>query len=263
MCKSLKPSVLFKRLCKKIGSLGSVLVAYSGGVDSTLVVKAAKDAGARFLTVFCDSPLVPSRLKKQAKDVATRLRLPFLVIQKDELKDGLFCTNPMDRCYICKRGLFSMLKNIADERGFDTIAVGTNVDDLDDFRPGMKAEEEFRVARPLLECGMGKREIRAIARYLRLPNAEAPSEACLASRIPFNSPITRKKLEMVDAAEEFLNRLGFAGCRVRNHETLARIELRTAGEFRKMTETMRRRIFDGLKKIGFEYVTLDMLGYRK
>ncbi|MCX7703408.1 MAG: ATP-dependent sacrificial sulfur transferase LarE [Planctomycetota bacterium] len=262
MSKRVNARGFYEILCERMGLLKTALVAYSGGVDSTVVAKAAKDTGIKFLSVFCDSPLVPKYLKKQAKEVARELDLPLLVIYKDELKDERFCANPKERCYICKSGLFEILRGIASKHRLNSIAVGTNADDVNDVRPGMRAEEEYGVVRPLLECGIGKRGVRAIARYLGLSNAGAPSEACLASRIPFGSLITFEKLRMVEKAEDFLRRLGFAGCRVRNHEGLARIELRSASEFRRMGERMRSRIHNRLKRFGFEFVTLDALGYR-
>ena len=253
---------LYRRLCEKMSSYGSCIIAYSGGVDSTLIVKAAKDSGLRYLAVFCDSPLVPKRLRKQAETVAKKLKMKFLTIESDELKDNNFCLNPPYRCYLCKNELFKLLEEIRRERGVDVVVVGTNRDDSSDYRAGMKAEEEFGVKRPHLECGLGKKEIRTIARYLMLPNADAPSEACLASRIPFGEEITYGKLKMVDEAENFLNRLGFVGCRVRYHGDVARIELRKSEHLRRITGSLRKKVHERLERIGFKFVTVDLLGYR-
>jgi len=253
---------LYRRLCEKMSSYGSCIIAYSGGVDSTLIVKAAEDSGLRYLAVFCDSPLVPKRLMKQAKTVAKRLKTEFLTIKSDELEDDDFCLNPPDRCYLCKSGLLELLEGIRRERGMDVVVVGTNRDDASDYRTGMKAEEEFGVRRPHLECGLGKKEIRTIARYLRLPNADAPSEACLASRIPFSERITYEKLKMVDEAEDFLNRLGFEGCRVRYHREVARIELRKSEHLRRITGSLRKKVYEHLRGIGFKFVAVDLLGYK-
>jgi uncharacterized protein len=252
-----------KDLTRNIKEMGSLLIAYSGGVDSTFLLKVAKDTlGERVIAVTARSPTYPSREYKQAREMAKKLGVKHLTINSEELSIPEFFSNPPNRCYYCKKELFSKLKEIALREGTDYIADGSNLDDLKDFRPGTKAAEELGIRSPLKEAGLTKEDIRNLSRDLRLPTWDKPSFACLASRFPYGDKITPKALKMVNEAEEYLHSLGFKQVRVRHHRNLARIEVSQEEIEQFLSDDPRKRIAKMLKEIGYTYVTLDLEGYR-
>ncbi len=244
-----------------IAPLQRVIVAYSGGVDSTLVLKLATDVlGENALGVIGDSPSLPRSELRAALDVARRIGARVRVLPTDELDDPNYAANPVDRCYFCKSHLHDALWRIAREEGYRAILDGTNADDVGDFRPGQKAARERGVRSPLLEAGIGKGEVRALARMLGLPNWNKPAMACLSSRLPYGTPVTRETLRRVEAAEEALRDLGFEQLRVRHHDVLARIEV-PPDDFPRVLAA-REQIVARLREVGYTYVTLDLQGFR-
>jgi uncharacterized protein len=248
-----------------VGSLGSVVVAFSGGVDSSVVLAlAVQELGAqKVLAVTSRSETYLEEEYRVAADVAARLGVPHHVIETKELEIPGFSSNPPDRCYHCKGELFGELVAIAAERGFAAVADGANLDDHGDFRPGIRAADEFGVRHPLMEAGLGKDAVRALARDLGLPNWSKPAMACLSSRFPYGEPITREKLTMVAQAEALLREVGYTQVRVRHHGVTARIEL-PADELAGLASDLplRSRIVAEFKGIGYRYVTLDLEGFR-
>lgn len=243
--------------------LESVLVAYSGGVDSTLVaVVAHRVLGEKALAVTADAAAFPRREVDGARDLARRLGLRHRVVEVGHLQRDAFAHNPPDRCYRCKRRLFSLFRDVAREEGLAQVIDGTNADDAGEHRPGRKALQELGVRSPLLETGFGKADIRAVSRALALPTADRPSCACLATRFPYGATITDEDLWAVGRAEEALHDLGYAQVRVRVHGNVARIELDRSDLPRAIDPDVSRRIVDALKDCGFTYVTLDLQGYR-
>lgn len=244
-------------------SLEGVVVAFSGGVDSTLLLNVCRDVlGERVLAVTADSPIHPALELSDAVNIAESLRVRHFVIRTTELQNREFTANPPDRCYHCKMGLFQVLKEIATTNGFLNIVEGSNVDDLRDYRPGARAAEEMGVYRPLQNTGLTKAEIRTISKKLGLPTWDKPSLACLASRIPYGSPITPQALASIDAAETFIRSLGIAQVRVRHYGQMARIEVEPGDIEKLVRETNRLRVVSQLKGLGYSYVALDLAGYR-
>jgi uncharacterized protein len=241
----------------------SVLVAYSGGVDSTLLLKVAHDVlGERALGVIASSPAYAQEETSDAVAVAQQMDLPLVTIETHELEDERYVENNFNRCYFCKTELFSQLEPLAKERQLRYIAYGVNKDDDGDFRPGQRAAREFSVRGPLKEAGMGKREIRAVARMLGVPVWDKPAMACFSSRIPYGHKVDIASLQMIYKAEKLLHQLGFRQLRVRHHDTIARIEVERSEIGRLIDEDMSRMVTDGLRKIGYTYVTVDLMGYR-
>ncbi len=251
----------WQRLQSILRLLRRVLVAYSGGIDSTLVLKVAHDVlGEDALGVISDSPSLPRRELRDALDVARLIGARIRIVYSDELDDPNYAANPLNRCYFCKFHLHSHLWRIAHEEGYAHIVDGTNLDDVGDYRPGQQAARELGVHSPLREAGLTKADVRALARYLGLPNWNKPAMACLSSRIPYGTPVTREALRRVEQAEDALHRLGFEQLRVRHHDILARIEV-PLDVFPRVLES-RERIIAAVREAGYTYVTLDLDGFR-
>ena len=242
---------------------GRALVAFSGGVDSTLVLRLAADGGAdRVLAVTGRSPAVPASELAEAIELARQIGVEHRILDTDELSSPGYVANESDRCYHCKTELFGKLEELRNAEGFSVVLDGTNAEDLDDHRPGWKARRENRVLSPLAEAGLTKDEIREASRRLGLPTSSKPAMACLASRIPYGTPVTPERLARVEAAEAHLAGLGFRQFRVRHHGEVARIEVDPA-EMGRLDDTgLRERVVEGVKAAGYRWVALDLEGYR-
>lgn len=241
-----------------------VVVAYSGGVDSTFLLRAALDTlGAdNVLAVIGDSESYPSREMAEAKQLAEEMGAHYRVIHTEELEDPKYAANPSNRCYFCKADLMSRILPIAQQEGYVAVLDGNNADDTGDWRPGHQAARERGVRSPLMEVEMTKADIREVSRELGLATWNKPSFACLASRIPYGTPITREALSSIEQAENLLRDLGFRQVRVRHHDTLARIEVTPEDITRFSDATLRETITRQLRALGYQYVTLDLQGYR-
>ena len=239
----------------------SVVVAYSGGVDSALVAVAAHQAlGPRSLAVTADSPALAARELKEATGLARRLGFTHRVINTNEMAREGYVANSPQRCYFCKTELYSQLTDLAMQEGYEWVANGSNTDDQGDYRPGMQAASEHRVRSPLIEAGLDKAAVRAAAAALDIPIWDKPAQPCLSSRIPYGTPVTLETLSKVERAEDFLRSLGLKEVRARHHDRLCRVEV---GE-REMEAAFRSRkeIVANLKKIGYLWVSLDLSGLR-
>lgn len=253
----------YENLKKYIKELGSAVIAFSGGVDSTFLAKVCKDVlNDRCLAVTATSSTYPEREFKEALELAKEIGIRHKIIKSEELEIEGFSKNPIDRCYYCKSELFSKLKKVADDEGIEYVLDGTNADDTGDFRPGRRAAKELGVKSPLLECGFTKDDIREMSKNLGLPTWNKPAYACLSSRFPYGQEITSEKLSMVEKSEEYLLNLGFVGFRVRHHGDIARIELNPDQINMMLDENIRKKVVSKLKEIGFKYVSLDLEGYR-
>jgi len=242
---------------------GGLAIAFSGGLDSTLLAAVAVQVlGDKALAVTALSPTYPRHEQEEAAMLAEKIGIRHVLVDSNELDIPHFAENPPDRCYHCKRELFKVLWKTADDHGIRHIADGTNATDLGDYRPGRKAAAEQRVLSPLLAACLGKEEIRELSRRMRLPTAEKPAYACLASRFPYGSQITETKLAAVDMMETGIRRLGIGQVRVRHHGDVARIEVEPAFIAGLAAAPVRRKLAALAKKAGFSYVALDLQGYR-
>jgi uncharacterized protein len=243
--------------------LGSLAVAFSGGVDSTLLLRVAHDVlGDRALAVTASSETYPAAEGERAKELARDMGVRQAVIETSEIGIPGFADNPPDRCYHCKLELFTRVKRIAAEHGIEYVADGTNADDADDYRPGARAADELGVVAPLADAGLTKADIRELSRELDLPTWNIPARACLASRFPYGTRITADKLGQVEKAEEALRELGFEQCRVRHHGDVARIEVRPEDVQRLAAPPTAAAVTAALRRAGFRYVAVDLEGYR-
>jgi uncharacterized protein len=243
--------------------MGRVIVAYSGGVDSSyLAYKAHRVLGGKSLAVTAESPSVPSHQRKMAMRIAQQFGFPHEVVTTQEITRSEYRANPPNRCYFCKDELFSVLTTMARERGFAIVLDGLNSDDLGDYRPGRQAAREHEVRSPLMEAGLTKADIRELSRRAGLPTADQPASACLSSRFPYGVQITEEKLRMVDKGEEALREMGYRVFRVRHHEEMVRLEFGPEDLVRVMNPESASRLTRLFKGIGYKYVTLDLEGYR-
>jgi uncharacterized protein len=250
-------------LYRILGDLPSLIVAYSGGVDSAYLAYAATEVlGSRALCVTADSPSYPERHRTLALRLAREFSFNHEIIRTDEMSRPEYRANPANRCYYCKHELYSHLTEMAHGRGIPVIADGSNADDRGDYRPGRQAAREFAVRSPLDEAELTKDEIRELSRRAGLPTWDEPASACLSSRIPYFSEVTDEKLRMIERAETVLRDLGFRVCRVRHHDTMARIELAREEMARALEPAIADAIDRELRAIGYAHVTLDLRGYR-
>ena len=247
----------------RLESLGSLLVAYSGGTDSAYLAYAAHQAlGERMLAVIADSPSLPRKELADAVAFAERHDIPVRVLQTHELEKPEYARNDAQRCFHCKSELFTQMEDARQRLGFKHLAYGMNLDDRGEFRPGQKAAELHGALAPLVDAGLSKQEIRMLAREAGLSLADKPASACLSSRIEYGRPVTAENLAQVERAEEALHALGFMQVRVRHHGELARIEIAREDLVRALTLSMLDAMTDALRGAGFLYVTLDTQGYR-
>ena len=267
-----------RRLDDLLTGFDSVVVAFSGGADSAYLAWAATQAigPSAALCVTADSPSYPDRHRQLARRVAREFGLRHEIIHTSELERPEYRQNPTNRCYYCKHELYTALRSLASERGFDAIADGSNADDRGDYRPGRQAAREFGVRSPLDEVGLTKAEIRELSRLAGLPTWDEPASACLSSRIPYHSEVTDAKLRMIERAENAVHDLGFRVCRVRHHEktpgvldddvttpgVIARVEIGRDELPRALEADVRERIVRALTDIGYQHVTIDLQGYR-
>jgi pyridinium-3,5-biscarboxylic acid mononucleotide sulfurtransferase len=251
----------YQLLIDILGKYRSAVIAFSGGVDSTYLARIAMDVyGEKLLLITASSSTYPFYELEEAESLAQLLGIKHRVIISEELDIPGYTENPPDRCYYCKSELFRKIRYIAENEGYDIVFDGSNADDLKDFRPGMKAKKEMGVSSPLAEAGFTKNDIRADSSRLGLPTAHKQSYACLASRFPYGEKITKQKLDRVGSAEYELRNMGFTQFRIRSHENIARLEF-IEPEMQKAWQ-LRLEISDICKKAGFNYVTIDLSGYR-
>jgi uncharacterized protein len=262
---SLAPALAAKQdaLLARLASAGRLMVAFSGGVDSSYLAWAANQAlGGDSLSVTAVSPSYPESHRVVAEKIVADFGLAHRFVASHEMDRPAYRANASDRCYHCKSELFDILDALAAELGFDHICYGINTDDTSDFRPGHRAAREHEVLAPFLEIGLSKQEIRDLSRAAGLPTADLPASACLSSRLPYGTEVTVERLGQVEEGEERLRRLGFRQVRLRHHGELARVEVDPAELARALDPKMAERIVESLKPLGFRYVSLDLEGYR-
>lgn len=251
------------RLRTTVRSVGSAAVAFSGGSDSSLVAKVAKDElGEKALAVTVDSPLFPREELRQARHIAKAIGIRFQVISVDPFKDHRFSENPQDRCYLCKSIIFGEVVKVGRERSLASVLDGSNADDTRDHRPGSRAKDELGVRSPLVEAGLGKDDVMEISRVLKLSTHSKEPNPCLATRVPYGHMLTPQLLARIESAEAYLSRKGFRHVRVRAHGPLARIEVAKEQVHRLTEAGERTAVVRRLNSLGFTYVTVDLRGYR-
>lgn len=253
-----------RKLRALIAGYGRVAVGFSGGVDSTLLLRVSVDVlGAEnVLPVVADTPSLPRSELAEALGLAESMGVVCTVIDPDELSDPNYAANPADRCYYCKRHLFQRIAETAASKGFGAVLDGNNADDAGDYRPGRRAAQELGVKSPLMEAGLTKAEVRELSARAGLPTADKPAMACLASRIPYGTPVTAEVLGQVERAEAGLRAEGFGQCRVRHHGDVARIEVPAEALARLVAAEVRERVVQQVKAAGYRFVAVDLQGYR-
>jgi uncharacterized protein len=252
-----------RRLYDALSSFDSVIVAFSGGVDSAYLAWVATEVlGPAALCVTADSPSYPDHHRQLALRIASEFNLHHEFVMTFETEQPEYRANPVNRCYYCKSELYEVLSRLAAGRGIAVIVDGSNADDRSDYRPGRQAAREYGVRSPLDEADLTKADIRELSRRAGLPSWDEPASACLSSRIPYHSEVTSEKLRMIERAESALRDLGFRVCRVRHHDSLARLELGASELHRALEPDIRERIVRELRAIGYQHVTIDMQGYR-
>jgi uncharacterized protein len=243
--------------------MGSCIVAFSGGVDSSyLALITHQELGTNALAVTAESPSYPTYQRQIALNLVERYGFRHEFIRSEEMDDPNYVKNPSNRCYFCKQDLYSELQKMAERRGFQNVVDGNNLDDTGDYRPGRQAGRELKIRSPLIEASLTKKEIRELSRLQGLPTWDQPASACLSSRIPYGSPVTVEKLRMIDHGEETMRALGFSQTRVRHHGEIARIEIAREELPKALSVEMFDRLSREFKKIGFRFVAIDVDGYR-
>lgn len=258
-----KPREKYTRLEEILGNLEDLAVAFSGGVDSAFLLKAAKDVlGSKAVAITVNSPVFPEWEFEASRKIARDIGVEQVVVRIELMNNRNFTSNPPDRCYFCKKAVFNEVKRAAYQLNLHNIADGTNYDDIKDFRPGARAVEELGVICPLKDAGLTKEDIRKLSREKGLPTWNRPTSTCFATRFPYGEEITMDKLERVKEAERFLHGLGYKQLRVRSHGEIARIELGKDEKARLLDLQVAHDVDEKLRSLGFKYVTLDLRGYR-